>query len=132
MTKKPLTDEERKQAIEEFARKKRESAKADAPAPVKPTKPPPTKIPKEKNLVNPKAKADEELDESVKPKPKKERDASMLTVSEIAAELGVDPKRARARLRSAGKSAVEGRWPTAKRDSKEHKELAAIIKPDDE
>lgn len=75
-----------------------------------------------------KKKADAEMDENVKPK-KKAKDPNELSVSDVASECGVDPKRARARLRAAGKTAIEGRWPTVKRGSKEHDELVGILNP---
>lgn len=108
---------------------------------VRPSKPDrPTKIPADKNLVGGAPKpdaearkgADAELDKAVAPKPKKERDANVLTVGDVARDIGVDPKRARARLRALGEGAVEGRWPKVRRDSDEHRALIAKIKPDDD
>lgn len=61
---------------------------------------------------------------------KVKEDASLLSIAQIAAELGLDPKRARAKLRAAGQSATEGRWPKVKRDGKEHKMLVALLTPE--
>lgn len=118
-------------------------ARAVAPGVVKPAaKPAPTKIPKALNATRlddtstvtepPTSAVDKELDASVavasdKRKAKRLADPTMLTVSDVAREAGVDPKHARARLRAAGKAAVEGRWSKVKRDSDEHKELANLI-----
>lgn len=83
---------------------------------------------------------DKELDASVtkasvaKKKEKKEKpakDPNMMSVSDIARELGIDPKRARARLRASGKAAADGRWPLVARDSSEHVAMSGIIKGDD-
>ena len=50
-----------------------------------------------------------------------------LTVSDVAREHGVDPKKARAALRAAGMKSKDGRWPTFKRDSKQHREVLGAI-----
>lgn len=55
-----------------------------------------------------------------------------LTISDIARELKLDPKRARATLRAAGKKAVDGRWPTVKRDSKAHTDIVALLTTTDD
>ena len=60
-------------------------------------------------------------------KDKKVVDPNLLTVSDVAREIGVDPKHGRARLRAAGKSAAEGRWPKVTRDSDEHRELIKLM-----
>lgn len=125
-------------------------AEATASGVVKPSKADrPAKIPADKNAVRPRVDdtatvtegdvtarkkavadaargADAELDEAVRPK-KAAKDPSMLTVGDVARELGLDPKRARARLRASGASAVEGRWPKVKRGSKEHDALVATL-----
>lgn len=120
-------------------------AEATAPGVVKPSKSDrPTKIPADKNMTSKKtfagvkddrdvnveddakAGADAELDEAVKPK-KPAKDPNMLSVSDVARELGIDPKRARARLRASGGSAVEGRWPKVLRGSKEHDALVGAL-----
>src|SRR5262249_29747026 len=51
-----------------------------------------------------------------------------LTVAEIARQLGLSPKTARATLRRAGMKAVDGRWPTVKLNSDEHVNLIALLK----
>lgn len=64
------------------------------------------------------------------PEPKAEAkpdDDGMLSVSDIARELGLDPKAARSKLRKARGKATEGRWPKVERDSKEFNELVAIL-----
>lgn len=136
--------------------KAEKKANATKPGVVKPSKPDrKTKIPKELNVTaddddtdtttegtvkefaekKAKQKADKELDKGVadakKPK-KKEKDPNMLSVSDVARELGLDPKRARAKLRASGQAANEGRWPLVKRDSDEHEALIAILKPAEE
>lgn len=152
-----LTEDDRKKAIDNFVKAKKKSVDSTA-TDVKPAKVPPTKIPAAANVTTGKSKkelrkaneakrddvdtvtvkaskeskvkaaVDAELDESVKPK-KKEVDPNLLSVSDVARELGLDPKRARAKLRSAGQSSNEGRWSKVKRDSKEHKELVAMLTP---
>jgi hypothetical protein len=69
-------------------------------------------------------------------KPKKEKDLNMLSVSDVAREMHLEPKTARAKLRSAADvgpfgvdRAPDGRWPNVKRDSKEHKALIAFLQP---
>lgn len=59
------------------------------------------------------------------------KDPNFLSVSDIARELGIDPKRARARLRASGKAAADGRWPLVARGSEEHVAMSGIIKGDD-
>lgn len=59
------------------------------------------------------------------------KDPNFLSVSDIARELNIDPKRARARLRASGRAAAEGRWPLVTRGSEEHVALSTIIKGDD-
>lgn len=124
---------------------------ATAPGPVAPSKPAGTKIPSGLNLTRPKRpeeprpaeprvddtstategdirkRADAELDASVAKPAKKEVDKDMMTVGDVAREIGVDPKRARARLRALDKAAVEGRWPKVRRGSPEHEQLKVDI-----
>lgn len=150
MTKQDL--DKRKTEIDNFVKAKK-AAKDPSAVNVTPAKVPATKIPAELNATTGKSKkqlrreneakkndtptetikekADKELDENVKPK-KAAKDPNMLSVSQVAAELGLDPKRARAKLRGAGQAANEGRWPLVKRDSKEHKALIDLLKPSDE
>ncbi len=56
-----------------------------------------------------------------------EPDDDILTVSDVAAEVGIEPKVARQRLRKDGARAIDGRWPTVTRDSKEHQALVAKL-----
>lgn len=141
----PAAKAERERALREANAKRPSGPTAKTPAPgsrearvaeataagtVKPSKSDrPLKIPADKNVVKPEAvkeKIDAELDQAVTPK-KKAKDPDMLTVGDVARELGIDPKRARARLRASGQSAVEGRWPKVKRQSPEHDALIAAL-----
>lgn len=145
----PAAKAERERALREANAKRPSGPTAKTPAPgsrearvaeataqgtVKPSKSDrPAKIPADKNLTSKrdaesdvKAKADAELDKAVAPK-KPVKDPDMLTVGDVARELGVDPKRARARLRASGKSAVEGRWPKVRRGTPEHDALIAAL-----
>lgn len=54
-------------------------------------------------------------------------DPNLLSISDIARDLEIEPKAARAKLRRVKGKAEEGRWPKVKRDSKEHKELVALL-----
>lgn len=149
--------EKRKNDIENFVKNKKAQA-SSTETNVTPAKKPTMKIPATLNATSgkskktlrkeneakrdpsdPKKEADREIDDAVKPKAaaKKEKDASMLSVSQIATELGLDPKRARSKLRNAleanelpeGLAVVEGRWPLVKRDGKQHKQVIAMLKP---
>lgn len=75
-------------------------------------------------------------DEMVKPtkaKPEKPPvDPNLLSVSDIARELEIEPKAARAKLRRVKGKASEGRWPKVKRDSKEYKEIVEILSAEPE
>ena len=106
----------RKAAIDEAVAKKK-AAKADPPAEPAPKK---------------KAKADPPADQPTKKAKKEEpkEDDDMMSVSDVARELNIDPKRARARLRAAGQAATEGRWPKVKRGSKKYQELVALLSPE--
>lgn len=104
----------RAKAIEEAAKRKKEQPAP--PAPAKPAAEKPAK--KEKPS---------------KPAP----DPNLLSVSDVAKALGIDPKRARAKLRAAGQAAVEGRWPKVTRGSKEHDAMIILLsaekdEPDEE
>lgn len=100
-------------------------AKPAPPAPVVPKKKAPA--------VDPQAGADEELDATVAAKPAKPaKDPNLLTVSDVARELGIDPKQARAKLRKDGSRAPDGRWPKMKRDSTQHAELIAYLQGSDD
>jgi hypothetical protein len=128
----------RKAAIDEaIAKKKAKQAEEPAPADDPPAKKkvkdganPPAKAKKPK--AAPEAGADAELDQAVSKKKaeKKADDPDMVSVSDIARELGLDPKRARAKLRAAGQAATEGRWPKVKRGSKKYQELVAMLSPE--
>jgi len=145
---------DRQRAIDEAVKRKKDAPakggveekreNATKPGIVKPSKPErPTKIPKKLNEVKDddtdtvtegdiRDRLDEETDEVVVEKPKKPaKDPSMLTVGDVARELGIDPKRARARLRAAGQKANEGRWPKVKRGSKEYDALVVALSPDE-
>ena len=50
-----------------------------------------------------------------------------LSVVQIAGELSINPKVARARLRRKGLVATNGRWVSVKRDSAEHKAIVATL-----
>jgi hypothetical protein len=50
-----------------------------------------------------------------------------LTVADVARELGVDPKKARAALRAAGMKATKGRWPAFRRGSVQHRKVLCAI-----
>lgn len=58
----------------------------------------------------------------------KEESDNTLSISQIAKEVGLNPKVARAKLRRKGRIANEGRWPTVTKGSEEHKELINILK----
>lgn len=116
----PNDKKAREKAIAEAAAKK----KAQAPKPE--PKPAPTKAKDAQKA------SDAELDKTVAGK--KAEDADMLSVSDVAREAGLDPKRARAKLRAAEHppvAATEGRYPKVKRDSKTHKALVAFFKPEE-
>lgn len=53
-----------------------------------------------------------------------------ITVVDVAEELNIDPKVARAKLRRKGMKSNEGRWPRFKRDSAEHKDMIKLLKGD--
>jgi hypothetical protein len=53
--------------------------------------------------------------------------AELLTVKEIARELKMNGKVARAKLRRAGMKSEKGRWPEVARDSKEHLAIVAVL-----
>lgn len=154
---KNASKEERKAAIDEVVKKKKaeqgtippgskEARKAEATAPgvVKPSKADrKVKIPKELNkgrvdntdtVTEPAIKkgADAELDANVKPKKKEAADPNLLTVSDVARELGIDPKAARAKLRRDGSRAPDGRWPKVTKGSKEYADLVARLQGDDD
>lgn len=96
------------------------------PAPKKKAPPAPPEVEQEVQEA-----ADAETDAKVVPA-KKEKDPNELTVSDVAKEVGIEPKVARQRLRKDGTRAVDGRWPTVTRGSKEHAALKAKLKGDDD
>ena len=51
----------------------------------------------------------------------------MLTVAQICAENGVDPKKGRAKLRKQNWTAEGGRYPKIERDSDKYQEVIDII-----
>jgi len=99
---------QRAKAVEEAVQAKKLTSKVEAPKPAKKEKDKPVKV--EKPAKNP----------------------NVLSVSDVARELGVDPKRARARLRAAGLGAIEGRWQTVERGTPLFAEWSSIINPTDE
>lgn len=141
-----MTANERKNLIKDRANK---TAPPQAPEPAKPTKATkPAKVP-----------APPKLEETPAPKPQKLKGAKfntagldakqadelrteatkvgatedgLLSVSDIARELGIDPKLARSRLRKHRGKAQDGRWPKVARDSVEHKEIVALMQEGDE
>lgn len=89
------------------------------------------------NQLNPKGPeevviVDEPLEE-VKPEPKKKAEVvsktgeRLVTIKQVAMDLGIDPKVARAKLRRRGKAANEGRWTTVRHGGAEYKELVSIL-----
>jgi len=52
----------------------------------------------------------------------------LLSISDIAKSLNMDPKVARAKLRRNGLSSDDGRWARIKPDSKEHQEIIKTMK----
>jgi len=71
-------------------------------------------------------KKDEEAIEKVAKK--KVQDDNMLSVADVAEEIGMNPKVARAKLRRKGKKSNEGRWEMMKRNSDAHKDLIVFLK----
>lgn len=74
--------------------------------------------------VSPKELADKLIEKEQK---RKDEADGMLTIVQIAEQLNMDPKVARAKLRRKGKNANEGRWPAIKKDSKEHEEIVKLL-----
>jgi len=54
---------------------------------------------------------------------------STMSVADVARELGINPKVARAKLRRKGIGATDGRYAKFERDSDQHKTLVATLKP---
>lgn len=138
---KNATPEQRKALIEQEVKKRKEEQKTNVKADVakfngqaKPTTVKVAATPKKEETPVDKGWTTDKDIKGMKPAPSDD----MLTVSDIARELKLDPKVARGKLRRHGfkgtHRATEGRWPKVKRDSAEHKELVAIItaKEDDE
>lgn len=71
--------------------------------------------------------ADKELDANVKPKKKEKADPNLLSVSDVARNIGMDPKQARAKLRRDGSRAPDGRWPKVRIDSQEYQALVSFL-----
>lgn len=137
------TKEQRKAAIDEAA-KKLQKAKPATPvakdAPASPAEAASNKKAKDdaalkarlasKKDAAPKADAKPEPtpDAKAEPKPKKEKaDPNLLSVSQVAQAIGMDPKQARAKLRKDGSRAPDGRWPKVRKDSKEYHELVSFL-----
>lgn len=57
-----------------------------------------------------------------------DKEDGLITISEIAEGINMDPKVARAKLRRKGMKSNEGRWSKIKKDSKEHKDLVDLLK----
>lgn len=55
-----------------------------------------------------------------------------ITVVDVAEELNIDPKVARAKLRRKGMKSNEGRWPRFKRNSDEHKDFIKLLRGSDD
>lgn len=51
-----------------------------------------------------------------------------LSVADIARELGINPKVARAKLRRHKMQSADGRWPTVRRNSKDYKKIVDVLK----
>lgn len=59
---------------------------------------------------------------------RKEKNDNELTIVDIAEEINMNPKVARAKLRRANLHSNEGRWPKIKKGSSEHKDMIALLK----
>jgi hypothetical protein len=55
----------------------------------------------------------------------KKNTPEQLTVADVARELGVDPKKARAALRATGMRASKGKWPAFRRGGQLHRQVLA-------
>lgn len=114
----------------------RKAAIDEAVAKKKAAKPEPQPEAKPNGQPKKKAKADPPADDPPAPTKKAKKaeepkeDDDMMSVSDVARELGIDPKRARAKLRAGGQAATEGRWPKVKRGSKKYQELVALLAPE--
>lgn len=90
-----------------------------------------TMPPAKKQAAKKKAAAKKKPAKKKKPTGKKRgpqpKNDGLLSVSDIARELGIDPKVARAKLRRHGQKATEGRWPRVKPNSKEHKSMIDLM-----
>lgn len=54
-------------------------------------------------------------------------DDGRISVADVARDLGINPKVARAKLRRRGMQSADGRWPKFERDSETHKEYVAAL-----
>lgn len=61
------------------------------------------------------------------PKKTKKKSVETITMKVLFEELGIDPKKARNKMRKAGYSAEGKRYPDVARNSKEHKELEELL-----
>jgi len=89
---------------------------------------------KKNGVTEPKQdKVDKALNDAMvsKKAPTDPPDPNLLSVSDVAKELGMEPKAARAKLRRAKGKAQDGRWPKVTRDSQEHKDLVALLKTEE-
>lgn len=57
---------------------------------------------------------------------------NLITVVDVAEEMNIDPKVARAKLRRKGMKSNEGRWPRFKRNSDEHKDFIKLLRGTDD
>jgi len=78
---------------------------------------------KSKTVKKPKKPAD-------KKKKAPSKDDGLMGVSDVAKELGINPKVARAKLRRNGMKSTDGRWIRVKKDSREYKEIVKLLKKD--
>jgi hypothetical protein len=90
------------------------------------TKKQPTKKPATKKSLA-KSPPNKPTSKAPETKPTKNDGADMLSVSDVAREMGVDPKAARAALRAAGKGADGTRYSKIARGSAEHTELMLFL-----
>lgn len=86
------------------------------------------RIPANKPNESAKPRSNPTADKLIEKEAKRKEEAdNMLTIVQVAAELNINPKVARAKLRRKKFHSNEGRWPAVKRDSREHKELIEVL-----
>lgn len=76
------------------------------------------------------AKKAEKIEPAKKTEPATEK--TLISVAELARELQIDPKLARAKLRRKGYKSSEGHWPVMERGGKLFNEIKGILKPANE